>query len=243
MYTALDMGEEKTLQGKWIMITGASKGLGREMALVFAEAGADLILTARSADMLDELQLQVEQGGGECLTVAGDIREQSTLARLADLAREKDLDILVNNAGVVDITKLEEVSDDRIDEVIDLNLVAPIKLTRAVIGAFKQRGRGTIVFVNSAGGKRGVPDHTVYCASKYGISGFIESLKIEVKGLGIRIISVCPGKMATELFNAADRSMDTSQFIPPREVAEGVLYMLDMSSKCSHADLSVDRMS
>ena len=232
-----------TLKDKWILVTGASKGLGREMAVLFAEAGANLILTARSAELLEELKAQVAAGGVECVTVVGDLRDSSVLESIKSLCIEKQLDILVNNAGVVDITKLEDVSDERVDEIIELNLTIPIKLTKAVIEMFKTRKRGVIVNVNSAGGKKPVPDHTIYCASKYGFNGFAETLKLEIKGFGIRIISVCPGKMATELFNAAGVPMDTDAFISPREVAQGVLYMLEMSPKCSHAELNVDRMS
>ena len=232
-----------TLKNKWILITGASKGLGREMAILFAQAGANLILTARSAELLDELKVQVVASGGECITVVGDLRDSAVLESIKSLCIEKQIDILVNNAGVVDITKLEDVSDERVDEIIELNLTIPIKLTKAVIEMFKTRKRGVIVNVNSAGGKKPVPDHTIYCASKYGFNGFAETLKLEIKGFGIRIISVCPGKMATELFNAAGVPMDTDAFISPREVAQGVLYMLEMSPKCSHAELNVDRMS
>ncbi|MBC8372600.1 MAG: SDR family NAD(P)-dependent oxidoreductase, partial [Planctomycetes bacterium] len=157
-----------TLKDKWILITGASKGLGREMALLFAEAGANLILTARSTELLDELKTRVIAGGGECITVAGDLRDSAVLESVKSLCIEKQIDILVNNAGVVDITKLEGVSDERVDEVIELNLTIPIKLTKAVIEMFKTRRRGAIVNVNSAGGKKPVPDHTIYCASKYG---------------------------------------------------------------------------
>jgi len=233
----------KLLDGKWTVITGASKGLGREMALVFAEAGTNLILTARSADLLDEVGTQVVACGVQCITVAGDLRERGVLDQVRALCIDKQIDVLVNNAGIVDITPLEDVSDQRVRDLIEINLLVPIQLTKAVIGMFKQRKSGIIVNINSAGGKRPVPDHTIYCASKYGLNGFVESLKIEVKGCGIRILNVCPGKMATNLFNAAGRPMDTEAFIPPREVAQSVLYLLGLSDKCSHADLMVDRMS
>ncbi len=237
------MPDQRFLEGQWMLITGASKGLGRELADLAADAGANLILTARSAGLLEELKAELCRRGIECMTVAGDLTDDDFIARLATLCGEKHLDILVNNAGIVEIAKLEDVSGERIDEVLGLNLAAPIKLTRAVIGMFKERRRGTVVFINSAGGRKEVPDHTVYCASKFGVTGFIESLKLEVKGLGIRILSASPGKMATELFAAAGKEMDTAAFIPPREVAAGVMYLLGMSGKCSHAELSVDRMS
>ena len=232
---------DRFLDGKWMMITGASKGFGRELALLAADAGSNLILTARSNELLGELREQVLGCGVDCLILPGDLRDSVFIQELGEKCLEKNLDILVNNAGVVDIAVLEDVPMPRIDEVVELNLLAPIKLTRALIGMFKQRKKGVVVFVNSAGGKRGVPEHSIYCASKFGITGFIESLKIELKGQGVRILSVCPGKMATELFNAAGKSLDTAEFIPPEEVAESVIYMLGMSSKCGHADFSVDR--
>ena len=233
----------RTLEDKWALVTGASKGLGREIAVVLAEAGANLILTARSADLLEQVKAETARHGTDCVTIAGDIRDGNTLESLKGACLEKNLDILVNNAGIVDITPLEQVSDERVDELIELNLVVPIKLTKAVIGMFKERKSGIVVNVNSAGGKKPVPDHTVYCASKYGLNGFAESLKLEIRGLGIKIISVRPGKMATNLFTAAGRDMDTKAFIPPRQVAESVLYLMNMSPECSHAELTVDRMS
>jgi len=233
----------RLLDGKWTVITGASKGLGREMALVFADAGTNLILTARSAALLDEVRAKVVACGLECINVVGDLREQAVLDEVKARCIEKKIDILVNNAGIVDITPLEDVSDQRVRDLIEINLLVPIQLTKGVIGMFKERGSGVIVNINSAGGKRPVGDHTIYCASKYGLNGFVESLKIEVKGCGIRILNVCPGKMATDLFSAAGRPMDMEAFIPPLEVAQGVLYLLSLSDKCSHADLTVDRMS
>ena len=163
----------RTLEGKWALVTGASKGLGREIAVVFAEAGANLVLTARSADLLEEARAEAASHGADCITVPGDIRDDVTLDALKGICLERNLDILVNNAGIVDITPLEQVSDERVDELIELNLVVPIKLTKAVIGMFKDRRSGIIVNVNSSGGKRPVPDHTVYCASKYGVVGFL----------------------------------------------------------------------
>ncbi len=233
----------KDLQDKWIVITGASKGLGREMALVFAEAGANLVLTARSRELLDAVAAEVAAFGVECVTVVGDLCDEAILGEVKAICLDKQIDVLVNNAGIVDITPLEDVSDQRVRDLIEINLLVPIQLTKAVIGLFKGRRSGVIVNINSAGGKRPVPDHTIYCASKYGLNGFIEALKLEVKGTGVRILNVCPGKMATNLFTAADRPMDMSAFIDPREIAQGVLYLLTLSDKCSHADLTVDRMS
>ena len=107
----------------------------------------------------------------------------------------------------------------------------------------KARKSGTIVNVNSLGGRRPVPEHAIYCASKYGMTGFAESLKLELKGCGLRVFNVSPGKMATELFSSAGKDMDTSGFISPKEVAEAVVYLLGMSANCNPAELDIERMS
>ena len=144
----------KDLQDKWIVITGASKGLGREMALVFAEAGANLVLTARSRELLDAVAAEVAAFGVECVTVVGDLCDEAILGEVKAICLDKQIDVLVNNAGIVDITPLEDVSDQRVRDLIEINLLVPIQLTKAVIGLFKGRRSGVIVNINSAGGKR-----------------------------------------------------------------------------------------
>ncbi len=232
-----------TLSNRWILITGASKGLGRAMALEFARAGGNLILTARSEQLLQQIKTDTEALGATCVTLAGDLLDDDLLGRLIAVGLEKKIDVLVNNAGIVDIRPLDEVPVARIKEMIDLNLTAPIRLIHALLPLFKSRRSGTIVNINSAGGKKPVPDHAIYCATKYGLNGLAETLKLEVKGLGIRVVNVSPGKMATELFRAAGQSFDTSAFIPPEEVARSLVSLLQLSPKCSLSELAIDRMS
>jgi short-subunit dehydrogenase len=231
------------LSGQWILITGGSKGLGREMALAFAKAGGNLILSARSVTLLDEVKKTIVELGVECLTVPGDLTDKNVLRTLADLAIEKQVEVLVNNAGIVSIDPLDNVSEEEISRLIEINLVAPIKLTHALLPMLKARKSGTIVNVNSLGGRRAVLNHAIYCASKYGMNGFAGALKLELKGYGIRVLNVSPGKMATELFSSAGKDMDTTAFIPPKEVAEAVLHLLGMSPNCGPAELDIDRMS
>ena len=231
------------MQGKWILITGASKGLGRAMALTFAEAGASLILNARSAGLLEEVKAAVEACGVECECVAGDVTDDAVIETLAALAVEWDLDVLVNNAGIVDIRPLEDVPDQRVRDVIELNMVAPILLTKALTPHFKARRAGAIVNINSGGGRKPGLHHTIYCASKFGLYGFAETLRLEFKPLGVRILNVHPGKMATQLFNAAGKEMDISQFIPPKDIAGVILRLLRMPPQCGPAEIAIDRMS
>jgi len=231
------------LSDRWILITGASKGLGREMALAFAKAGGNLVLSARNAQLLEEVKQGAEQLGGQCVLLAGDITDENVLQSLARLGIEKQVDVLVNNAGMLSIEPLENVPFEHIARLLELNLVAPIKLTRALLPMLKTRKLGTIVNINSLGGRKPVLNHAIYCASKYGLNGFAEALKLEIKGQGIRILNVSPGKMATDLFRSAGKQMDTAAFIPPAEVAEAIVYLLGMSPNCGPAELGIDRMS
>ena len=231
-----------TLAGKWALVTGASKGFGNVLAEHFAEAGMHLLLSARDAELLGQTKQRVERRGVQCRVVAGDITDDGVLGALVEAALEVEVEIVVNNAGIVIIETLEDHTLEQVEKEIALNLVVPIKLTRALIPFFKARNSGTIVNVNSAGGKKPVPDHTVYCATKYGLNGFAEALKLEVKEHGIRVMNVSPGKMATDLFRAAGKDWDTSEFIPPEEVARAVVSLLQLSPRCCPAEIAIERM-
>jgi short-subunit dehydrogenase len=178
---------------------------------------------------------------GECRIVAGDICEPSTFNRLCDVAIEVGVDVLVNNAGLVSIDLLEEADEERIEKMVNLNLLVPIKLTRRLLPKFKENQNGTIVNINSSAGRKPAAKHVVYTATKHGMRGFSDALKEEIKGLGIRILDISPGKMATDLFNADGKTLDMSNFMPPREIAEITIRLLQMSEKCSPSEFAVER--
>jgi len=232
------------LAGQRALITGASKGFGRALAERLAASGVNLILTARSESALDALAEQLVSNSDdtiECSVIAGDIIDRAVQQRVIEASTEQNIDLLINNAGIVDIRPVVDVPEERIDEMIQLNLVAPIKLAHGLLPIFLKRGSGAIINVNSLGGRGPVPDHAIYCASKYGMNGFFDTLKLELKGKGVRVLNVCTGKMATELFAAAGKDFDTSEFIPPEEVADMTVRLLEMSPVCQPAELIIDR--
>jgi len=231
-----------TLDNQWVLITGAGKGLGKAMALAFAQAGANLILSGRDSADLDRTKNEAGSFGAECLPVAGDLRDENVFDAIVDAARDKQLAVFINNAGIVTIEPLEQTTLEQIDAMIAVNLTIPIKLTRALLPVLEAAESGTIINVNSAGGKKPVPNHTIYCATKYGLNGFAETLRLEVKDRGIRILNVSPGKMATNLFNAAGLDWDTTTFIPPEEVAQATVSLVQMSRRCCPAEFAIERM-
>ncbi|MCF7958084.1 MAG: SDR family oxidoreductase [Phycisphaerae bacterium] len=228
-------------ENAWICVTGASGGMGRCFALEFARHGGNLILGGRDVERLMEVQDACQAYDVECVPVVGDLTDGSAREALEDRCIERQIDILVNNAGIVRVETLESVAPDDIDKLIATNLAVPIKLTRAVLPMFKQRKSGTIVMVNSTVGRKPMLHQSVYCATKYGLHGFSETIRLETRQYGIRVLSVNPGKTATGIFETAGCSIDQSTHIPPQDVAQGVVAVLQLSEKSAPTELTIER--
>ena len=232
----------ENLRGQKVLITGASRGLGRALAEGFAREGCRLILVARSGKLLTDLRDDlVDRHSIECEVRTGDITSGEYLDDLCRFAAESAPDILVNNAGRLSMDRLEDAEPERIRSVIDLNLTAPVFLTRALIPGFRNRRSGTIVNINSIAGKKPAADHTVYTATKFGLRGFAEALREETLGTGIRILNIYPGKMETDLFIDDGKTLDSRSFMPPAEIARYIISLVKMDRRCSPSELVIER--
>lgn len=224
---------------KVVLITGASNGLGKEIARQFLAKDYLLILSGRSARGFDEFKdnTHVE-------TVVGDITKEETRDKLVDLVinKYKRLDVLVNNAGITFIQPFEQNTETQLDEIIDTNLKAPILLTQALYDTMKAQKSGTIVIINSAAGKQGYPNHTLYSTTKFGLSGFAQSLRQEAKKHNIRVLSIHPGGVKTNLYDKLPEKPDTSAYMEAAKVADIIVYMAE-TSDLSPDDISISRMS
>jgi short-subunit dehydrogenase len=202
-----------------VIVTGASKGIGRATARQFAAAGARVVLVARSAGLLEEVRQEIEEAGGEALAITADVRDEGQVRAAIDrtLAEWERIDVLVNNAGVAYLGALGELGADELREMVDVNLVGTLLCIRAVLPHFMARRKGHIVNVSSVLGKRGVPRQAVYCASKAAILGLSESLRSELAPHGITVTSFCPSSTETEM-NRSVRGDDhpLKQFVRKR---------------------------
>jgi len=201
-----------------VLITGSSKGLGKSLALVFSNNNYDVILHGRDEQDLEYVQKQVNKNGSECYVVRGDLNAESTIYELSRIAKEKDISILINNAGIDSDGVFNELSQSELEEVLKTNLIAPITLTNQVYPFFVERESGTIVNVNSIDGFKVKPQKAVYCATKYGLKGFTDSLRFEAKKHNIRVMGVYVSGMKTQMSEAAGK--DLSQCMEPDEVAQ-----------------------
>lgn len=183
------------LAGLVVLVTGAGRGLGHGVARGLAGLGATVLATARTRSELDELAATVRAEGGKIETMIADLARPEEVADLAAraLARHGRVDAVVNNAAVLRMTPFLDLPADAFDETVAVNLLAPVRLTRALLPAMLERGRGAVVNVSSAAGVRPFADETDYCAAKYGLEGFSASLALELAASNIGVNVVSPG--------------------------------------------------
>jgi len=207
---------------KSVLITGSGKGLGANLALVFAKNGYDIILHGRDEKGLATVKKAVLSNGVECEIVMGDITSNlafNTIDKLYETAEEKNLDVLINNAGAHVSKPFQDMDIEELETILNVNLIAPIQLIKRIYPIFAFKKSGLIININSVAGKIASELEAAYCASKYGLRGFAESLQFEANKDGVQIINVYPGAMQTAM---NEHREDYRQLIKTDEAAEAI---------------------
>lgn len=188
-----------------VLVTGASQGIGKATALLFAQKGYDLVLAARHAERLATVAQEVQALGRAALAVPTDVRDYEQVSTLVHKALEHydSIDVLVNNAGIYISGPVENFSLDEWHQAIDTNLWGYVHTIQALIPQFLAQGTGTIVNVGSIGGKVPTPYLTPYCASKFAVTGLTQALHSELKPKGIHVCGVYPNLIKSDLMERA----------------------------------------
>ncbi len=189
--------------GVRVIITGASSGIGKALAVLLAkEYKAKLVLNARSEKLLESAVQLVEAAGGQAVGVKGDIADESLSKQLVATCTEKfgGVDILVNNAGLAKPGKVDELTPEDWKYVFGVNFFGALYATYAVLPSFMEQGHGKIVNVSSVAGKVSFPGSVCYAASKFALTGMSEGMGAELAKKNIDVITVCPGWVRTEFF-------------------------------------------
>jgi short-subunit dehydrogenase len=201
----------RSIQGIRAVVTGASSGIGCQLALELARQGARLVLTARREQRLGQLVEEIRQLGQEAHAVVGDITDAQLRSDLLEAAQTYlgGLDLLVNNAGVGAIGPFRKASEARLRRVMEVNFFAPVELIRAALPMLRDGTRPMIVNVSSVLGHRAVPNKSEYSASKFALHGFSDALRAEVARQGIDVLLVSPSTTRTEFFdNVLEKKAD-----------------------------------
>lgn len=220
------------LNGKVALITGASQGLGRALALAYAREGAKLIINARSEGSIRPIAEEIENLGAEVLALPADVANSKDVDRLVSQAADRfgGVDVLVNNAGLLGPrVKIEEFPEDEWRRVIDANLTGPFLVSKATIPHLNEGA--SIINLVSGVSVEGRPEWGAYSVSKFGVEGLSQILAAELKDRGVRVNAVDPGGMRTEMRAAAYPSEDPQTRITPEENTDVFLYLASDESR------------
>jgi NADP-dependent 3-hydroxy acid dehydrogenase YdfG len=191
-----------SLQGRWVVVTGASRGIGAELARRLAGDGARLALVARSRDAL--AVLATELGAEPVVCDVGDPAQVERAAERIGTLVGGAPDVVVNNAGVFSIAAAHKTSVELFRQTLEVNLVAPFALVRAFLPGMRARGSGHLVTLGSVADRNIFPGNAAYSASKYGLRALHEVLRAELRGSGVRATLVSPGPVNTDLWDPID---------------------------------------
>jgi short-subunit dehydrogenase len=216
------------LKGKVGILTGASRGIGKEIAYKLSQNGVHLTIASRNKEKLDLLAVELRKKyKTKVLPIVVDVQEEGMVIHMIRQAAEQfgQIDILINNAGYVDPVGLLEMSLTTWNRIISTNLTGPFLCTREAVRFMKQHG-GKILNIASTAGMSPRPGWSAYAASKAGLINFSNTMSSELKDYGIRVYCLSPGRTATELRRILSPDEDPTIILQPEQVAETVLFLL-----------------
>ena len=217
--------------GANVLVTGASSGIGAALAELLAERGATVGLVARRADRLDEVLERCRAHAPASRRWVVDLDDPAAAETLAAEAWDAfgHLDVLVNNAAVPKRRAVQELTNDEVEHVLRVNLLSPVRLTLAVLPRMLERDAGSIVNVSSLGGRLGIVHEAAYCASKFGLCGWSESLALDLWDTGVDVRLIIPGPVDTEIWDQPDNDppLYHGDLESPASVAEGIVAAIE----------------
>ena len=220
-------------------ITGASRGIGRAIALKLAAPGRALILHGRDQEALVEVFTEVEAAGAKPSILTADLSRPEEIRALVEKIGDEPLHALINNAGIAVVKPLEDISLEEWQDTVDINVTAPFLLTQKL--APLMPGGAAIVNILSVAAKSGFSGWSSYCMSKFALEGFSQSVREELRPRGIRVINVYPAATATEIWDDVEGDWPHDRMLPANEVAEAVAYALARPADVLVENISIGR--
>ena len=229
----------QVLAEKTVLVTGASRGIGRAIASRLGRLGASVAICARSRDEVERTAAGLRDEGIRTLPIVADVTRAEDVESMIEQTCSQlgEIEILVNNAGVGVFGPFHERSESDWDAVLDTNLKAVFLASRAVAPRMIRLGRGHIVNISSLASKSAFPGGAVYCASKWGLMGLTACMAEDLRAHGIRVSVICPGSVATDFSSHAGR--DPATLLQPQDVAHAVAMLVTQSPQSFISEVDV----
>lgn len=232
------------LKGKMAVVTGASEGIGKEICMKLAKEGVRLALVARSEEILKKVSKEAKRLGSPIVRVYPcDLRESSQIKITVKKIKSdfSNVNILINNAGIWQkLNPLEKLTELEVEDVVATNLTGMIHITRLLMTKLKKQKESAIINVSSRSGYSAQSGQVVYTATKYGVRGFTEVLKEDLKDTNIRVAGIYQGGVDTKMFKKVGDIFDQSHLIKPSDLAEVVVFMLSRPKQIWLHDIRVE---
>jgi short-subunit dehydrogenase len=224
------------------VITGASSGVGKSLAIQLSDAGYKVVLAARSENKLNAIAEEIQTKGGNCLVVPTDVSQPEQINNLKVRTLEYgDVFVVINNAGLGKFCKIEDVTLEDWNRQLDVNLRASFLVSQAFIPGMKQREKGMLVFMNSVAGKKGYPYSAAYVASKFGMRGLADSMREELRENNIKVISIHPGAVDTPFWDETGVNFTREEMLDTFTLAQSIMHAIQSPGNFTVEELVVRR--
>jgi len=231
---------------KLVLVTGASSGIGKEISKKLCSEGYEVILSSRSKEKLNILNDKLKQLGYKSHVIPCDVRSEEEIEKLYQKSNKIGfVDCIINNAGVGKFSSIEKMSIKDWDNQINTNLRSSFLLTRLFVNRMKKEKKGKIIFINSVAGKYGhsFSNSTGYVASKYGLKGFADTLRTELREYNIKVISIYPGAIDTNFWNSINVDFPRDEMLSCLDLAETIFHTITAPNSSVIEDVVVRRIA
>ncbi len=221
------------IAGKKALVTGGARGVGKATALALAKEGVAVALIARTESALQEVVNEIQDAGGTATYRVADVADNAAVTQAVNNLQQEwgDIDILVNNAAVAEWGSVIEMEPVKWEEIIRINLFGVYYMTKALLPRMVERRSGDIVTVASTAGLRANANASAYSASKFGVIGFMESLMYEVRKHNIRVHTIVPSTIATDMAEGLGFSGNKDSILQPGDLAQLIVHQLQLDKR------------